>query len=107
MEGNLPGSPCAVDGREALLLIHLLREVLGYKDGCQGHHDKFYIRDGHASLLCLLLSILHLDDELGDVIRLNLALGHFQAEGDHVNGMQPPAVGVKVGHMISVAVTFM
>ncbi len=97
-EGNLPGSPCVVDGLEALPIFHLLWEVLGCKDGCQGHHHKFNISDGHASLLCLLLSILHLDDELGDAVRLNLALGNVQAEGDHVNGMQPPPVGVKVGH---------
>jgi hypothetical protein len=34
MEGNLPGSPCAVNGREALSIIHLLQEVSGSKDGC-------------------------------------------------------------------------
>jgi hypothetical protein len=98
MEGNLPGSPRAVDGREALPIIHLLREVLGCKDGCQCHHHKFNIGDGHASPLCLLLSILHHDNDLGGAICLDVVLGHVQAEGDHVNGMEPPAVGVEVGH---------
>jgi hypothetical protein len=44
------------------------------------------------------LSILHHDNELGDAIRLSLVLGHVKAEGDHVNGMEPPAVGIEVGH---------
>ncbi len=57
MEGDLPGSPCTVDGREALPIIHLLWEMLGHKDSCQGHHHKFDISNGHAGLLCLLLSI--------------------------------------------------
>jgi hypothetical protein len=95
-EGKLSGS--AVNGREALPIIHLLREVLGCKDGSQVYHHKFDIGDGHASLLHLLLSILHHDDELGDANHLNVVLGHVQAERDHVNGMQPPAVGIKVGH---------
>ncbi len=74
-EGDLPGSPRAVDGREALPIIHLLREVLGCEDGCQGYHHKFNISNGDASPLPLLLSILHHDDELGDVIRLDVVLG--------------------------------
>jgi hypothetical protein len=97
-EGNLPGSPRVFNGREALPIIHLSWEVLGCEDGFQGHHHKFDIGNGHASLLCLLLSILHHDNELVDAIRLNVVLSHVQAEGDHVDGMQPPAVGVKVGH---------
>jgi hypothetical protein len=44
------------------------------------------------------LGILHHDNELGDAIRLNVVLSYVSAEGDHVNGMRPPAVGVKVGH---------
>jgi hypothetical protein len=44
------------------------------------------------------LGILYHDGELGDAICLNVVLGHVQAERDHVNGMQPPTVGVKVGH---------
>jgi hypothetical protein len=97
-EGNLRGSPHAVDGREAFPIIHRLQEVLSCKDSCQGHHHKFNIGNGHASLLCLLLSILHHDNELGDAICLDIVLGHVQAKGDHVDCMQPPAVGVKVGH---------
>jgi hypothetical protein len=85
-------------GREALPIIYLSQEVLGRKDGCQGYHHKFNIGDGHASPCCLLFSILHHDNELGDAICLDVVLGHVQAEGDHVNGMQPPAVGIKVGH---------
>jgi hypothetical protein len=96
-EGKFLGSPHVVDGRDALPIIHLLREVLGCKDSCQGHHHKFDIGDGHASPLCLLLSIFHHDNELGDAICLDVVLGHVQGEGDHVDGMQPPAVGIKVG----------
>jgi hypothetical protein len=44
------------------------------------------------------LSILHHDNELRDAIRLNVVLCHVRVEGDHVDGMQPPAVGIKVGH---------
>jgi hypothetical protein len=50
-EGNLPGSPCVIDGQEALPFIHFLQEVLGCEDGSQGHHHQFDINDGHASLL--------------------------------------------------------
>jgi hypothetical protein len=98
MVGNLPGSPHVVDGREALPIIHLSREVLGCEDGSQGRHHQFNINDGYASPLCLLLGILHHDNELGDAICLNAVLGHVQTEGDHVNDMQLPAVGIKVGH---------
>jgi hypothetical protein len=42
----------------------------------------------------------HHDNELGDAICLNVVLGHVWAEGDHVDGMQPPAVGIKMGHDI-------
>ncbi len=98
MEGNLPGSPRAINGQEALPIIHLLREVLGSKDGGQGHHHQFNISDGHASLLHFLLGILNHDNELRDAICLNVVLGHVQAEGNHVDGMQPSAVGVEVGH---------
>ncbi len=97
-EGNLPGSPRVVDGREALPIIHLLWEVLGSKDSCQGHHHEFNIGDRHASLLCFFLVILHHDNELGDAICLDIVLHHVQVEGDHINGMQPPAVAIKVGH---------
>jgi len=43
-------------------------------------------------------SILHHDDELGNAIHLHVILRHISAEGDHVDGMQPPAVGVEKGH---------
>jgi hypothetical protein len=76
MEGNLPGFPHAVDGREVRPIIHLLQEVLGREDGCQGHHHEFDIGDRHASQFCLFLSILHHDDELGDAICLDVVLGH-------------------------------
>jgi len=42
-------------------------------------------------------SILHHGDELGNVIHLHVILRHISAEGDHVDGMQPPAVGVEEG----------
>jgi hypothetical protein len=72
MEGNVPGSPRAIDGRETLPIIHLLQEVLGCKDGCQSHHHKFNIGNGHASLFCLLLRILYHDNELGVAIWLEV-----------------------------------
>jgi hypothetical protein len=65
-----------VDGQEALPIIHLSQEVLGCKDGSQGHHHQFDVSDGHTSPLCFLLGILYHDDELGDAIRLNVVLGH-------------------------------
>jgi hypothetical protein len=87
MEGNLPGSPHAIDGQEALPIIYLSWEVLGSKDGYQGHHHKFNIGNGHASPFCLLLSILHHDDKLWDATHLVVVLVHVQAEGAHVNGI--------------------
>jgi hypothetical protein len=57
-----------------------------------------YVSNGHAGPLCFLLGIFHHDDELGDAISLNVVLRHVRAEGDHVNSMLPPAVGVKVDH---------
>jgi hypothetical protein len=87
-----------VDGQEALPIIHLMREVLGSKDGSQGHHHQLDVSNGHASPLCFLLGTFHHDNELGDAICLNILLGHVQVEGDHVDGMQPPTVGVEVGH---------
>ncbi len=98
MEGDLSGSPHAVNGQEALPIIHLLQEVLGSKDSGQGHHHQFNVSNGHASPLCFLLGILHHDDELGDAICLNVVLSHVRVEGDHVDGMQPSTVGIKVGH---------
>jgi hypothetical protein len=92
-EDNLPGSPRVVNDRDALPIIQ------GCEDGCRGHHHKFDINNGHANLLHLLLSILHHDNELGDTTPLEVLVpGHVQVEGDHVNGMQPSSVGIKVGH---------
>ncbi len=72
--------------------------MLGSKDSGRGHHHQLNVSNGHASLLYFLLGTLHHDNELGDDICLSVVLGHVQAEGDHVNGMQPPAVGIEVGH---------
>ncbi len=76
MKGGLQGSPRVANGQEALPIIHLLWEVLGSEDSCQGHHHEFNIGNRHASLLRLFLRILHHDDELGDVIHLHVVLGH-------------------------------
>ena len=35
---------------------------------------------------------------LGDAIRLHVILVHVDAEGDHVNGVELPAVDIKEGH---------
>jgi hypothetical protein len=75
--------------------------MLGREDCRQGHHHEFNIGNGHAGLFHLFLCILHHDDELGDAIHLHIILHHISAEGDHVNGMQPPAVGVKEGHDVA------
>jgi hypothetical protein len=64
--------------------------MLGREDRRQGHHHKFDIGNWHA--------ILHHDNDLGDTIHLHIILHHINAERDHVNGMQSPAIGVKEGH---------
>ena len=87
-----------VDGWEAFPLIYLTWEMLGCKDRRQGHHHKFDIGNGHARPFRLFLRILHHDDELGNAIRLHVILRHISAEGNHVDGMQAAAVGVKEGH---------
>jgi hypothetical protein len=102
MEGELPGSPCAVNGQEALPIIHLSREVWGSEDGGQGHHHQFNVSNGHVGLLCFLLGILHHDDEVGDAICLKVVLGYVPAERYYVNGIQPPAVGIEVSHDLQV-----
>ncbi len=71
--------------------------MLSRKDGRQGHHDKFDVSNRHAHPLCLFLGVLQHDDVLGDSIRLHIVLVHVGAEGDHVNGVEPMAVGVKEG----------
>ncbi len=71
--------------------------MLSRKDGRQGHHDEFDVGDGHARPLCLFLGVLQHDDVLGDPIRLHIVLMHVGVEGDHVNGVEPTAVGVEEG----------
>ena len=97
-ECNLPRPPGTVNGWEAFPIINLAWEIFGREDSCRGHHHKFDISDGHARPFCLFLHILHHDDELGDAIHLHVILYHISAEGNHVDGMQPPAVGVEEGH---------
>jgi hypothetical protein len=71
--------------------------MLGREDRRRGHHHEFDIGDGHAGPFCLFFRILHHDNELGDAIHLRIILHHISVEGDHVDGMQPPAVGVEEG----------
>ncbi len=71
--------------------------MLGRQDRRRGHHDEFNIGDGHAGPLRLLLRILQHDDVLRDAIRLHVVLVHVGAEGDHVDGVESPAVSVKEG----------
>jgi hypothetical protein len=56
---------------------------------------------GMPARFAFFLRIPHHDDELGDAIRLHIILHHISAEGDHVDGMQPPAVGIKGGHDVA------
>jgi hypothetical protein len=72
--------------------------MLHPEDGHQGHHDKLNVSDGHAHLLCLFLSLLQHDDVLGDAVRLCVVPVHVGVEGDHVDGLEPNAVGVEEGH---------
>ncbi len=44
------------------------------------------------------LCILQLYNVLGDAICLHVTLVHVGAEGDHIDGAEPPAVGFKEGH---------
>jgi hypothetical protein len=97
MEGRLPRCPHACAGGQAFPIINLPQKILGRKDGRQSHHHKFDVGDGHARPLCLFLSILQHVDVLGNAIRLDVILMHFGAEGNHVNGMKSPAVGVLEG----------
>ncbi len=75
-----------------------MQEVLSQEDGRRGHHKKLDVGDGYASPLCLLLGILKHDDVLGDPICLRTILMHICTKGDHVNGMETAAVGIKKGH---------
>ena len=72
--------------------------MLGCDDRRRSHRHKFDVGNGHARPFCLFLSILHHDNELGNDKCLRVILPHISAEGDHVDGMQPPTVGVKEGH---------
>ncbi len=49
------------------------------------------------AFFAFLLSILQHVDVLGNAVRLDVILMHVGAEGNHVNGMKSPAVGVKKG----------
>ncbi len=49
-------------------------------------------------VLTCLNKKFHHDNELGDAIRLHIILCHIRVEGNHVNSMQPPAVGVEEGN---------
>jgi hypothetical protein len=100
-EYHFPRPPGAVDSQEAFPIIYLAREMLGRKDSRRGHHHEFDIGDGHARPFRLFLCILHHEDELGNAIRLHVILRHIRAEGDHVDGMQPPTVGVEEGHDVN------
>jgi len=87
-----------VDGWEAFPIIYLTQEMLGREDRRQGHHHKLDIGNRHAHSFRLFLRILHHGNELGNDICLYVILCHISAEGDHVDGMQPPAVGIEEGH---------
>jgi hypothetical protein len=97
-ESHLPGLPRMRPGWEAFPIIDFMWEVMGCKDSCQCHHDKFDIGDRHAGPLSLFLGILHHDNELGDTIHLHVVLHHVRAKQDHVKGMKLSTVGVKEGH---------
>ncbi len=71
--------------------------MLGRKDSRQSHHHKFNVGDGHARPLHLFLSILQHVDVLGNAVRLDVILMHVGAEGNHVDGMKSPAVGIEEG----------
>ena len=68
------------------------------KDGRQGHHDKLDVGDGHTHLLGLFLGLLQHDDVLGNALGLGVVAVHVRPESEHVDGVEPPAVGVEEGH---------
>ncbi len=55
------------------------------------------VGNGHASLRRLFLRILQHADVLGDAVCLGVVVVHVSAEGDHVNGVEPPVVGIEEG----------
>ncbi len=71
---------------------------MGHKDGRQGHHDELDVGNGHARPLHLFLSLLQHDDVLRDAVCRHVVPMHVGAEGDHINGVEPPTVGVEEGH---------
>jgi hypothetical protein len=71
--------------------------MLGWEDSRRSHHHKFYVSNRNARPLCLFLNILQHSDVLGNAVRLDVILMHFGAEGNHVDGMKSPAVGVEKG----------
>ncbi len=97
-ESHLPGLPRKRRSQEAFPIVDLTWEVLGCKDSRQCHHDKFDVGDRHASLFSLFLGNLHHNNELGDAIRLHVALHHVHAKQDHVEVMKPSTVGIEEGH---------
>ena len=96
-EGRLPCQPSACGGGEALPIVDLTWKMLRSKDSRRGHHDELDVGNGHASPVRLFLCILQHDDILGNAVRLHVVLVHVGAEGDHVDGVQPSAVGVEEG----------
>ncbi len=70
---------------------------MGCEDGRQSHHHKFDVGNGHARPLCLFLRVLQHVYVLGNAVRLDVKLMHVGAEGNHVDGMKSPAVGIEEG----------
>ena len=97
-ERRLLRHPCMSVGGLSLPIIHFAGEVLCCEDCRRGHHHKFDLGNGHARPLRLFGGILQHDDVLGDAIRLHIVLVHVGAEGDHVDGVEPSAVGVEEGN---------
>ena len=94
-EGRFPFQPSARARGKALPIVDLAGKMLRCEDGRRGHHHKFDVGDGHACPLCLLLGILQHVDVLGDAVRLHVVLVHVCSEGDHVHGMEAPAVCIE------------
>ena len=94
---RLPSPPSARGGGEALPLVDFAREMLRREDRRRGHHHELDVGDGHVRSLRLLLGVLQHDDILGDPVGMGVVPMHVGAEGDHVDGMKAPAVGVEEG----------
>ena len=90
--------PMCVSWRVGLPIVDLTGKMLSRKDCHPGHHDELDVGNGHAHPLCHFMCILQHYDVLGDAVYLHVILVHVGAEGDHVNGADPPAIGVKEGH---------